>query len=60
MRAGLERTWSAKRTWLEDCFGLGIKRRVTALDYVYIRIRVKGGIKKELRIPAEGELERGF
>lgn len=45
MRVGLERTWSAKRTWLEDCFGLGIKRRVTAFGYVYIRIRVKAGRK---------------
>lgn len=34
-----------KRTWLGDCFGLGIKKGVIAFDYVYIRIRVKAGRK---------------
>lgn len=33
---------------------------MTAFDYVYIRIRVKAGRKREPNIPAGRELERGF
>lgn len=63
LRVDLERRWAAKRTWLGDCFGLGIKGGgggMTAFDYVYIRIRVKAGRKREPNIPAGRELERGF